>query len=105
LDFGDGNNSNGKHPVYSYLSAGTYKVNLIATAGSTCLDSFSSNVYVSPDRLPLSVLMTQSQCLVNNYFVFDDLSKITGGNITSLAGGLATEQPQHHQSATFLSYS
>ena len=96
-NFGDGNNSNGKHPVYSYLSAGTYKVNLIATAGSTCLDSFSSNVYVSPGPVAAIGVNDTSQCLVNNYFVFDDLSKITGGNITSiswrLGDGTTTASP------------
>ncbi len=58
-DFGDGNTSTDRDPVYSYNIAGTYQVKLALRSNSTCLnDSITKSIdllqfviHVSPDQI------------------------------------------------------
>ncbi|MBS1935778.1 MAG: PKD domain-containing protein, partial [Bacteroidetes bacterium] len=46
-DFGDGGTSTQQNPVYSYASAGTYNIELIAISSSGCIDTLKQSTQVS----------------------------------------------------------
>ncbi|MGZ5304056.1 MAG: PKD domain-containing protein, partial [Bacteroidia bacterium] len=47
-DFGDGDTSTLKNPVYTYTTAGKYKVILVATTDKGCIDSVSDSITIFP---------------------------------------------------------
>lgn len=45
-DFGNGQSSSQRDPVVSYASSGFFSIRLIASAGSSCIDTLTKTVYV-----------------------------------------------------------
>jgi PKD repeat protein/sugar lactone lactonase YvrE len=59
-DFGDGGSSNAINPIHTYTTAGTYTVNLTATAGDTSLtETRSAYITVSPAPAPAISLLKE----------------------------------------------
>ncbi len=80
-NFGDGNGTTLANPTKTYTTAGTYKITLIVSNASGCLDStFQTITLNSKPTADFSVSST-SQCLTNNSFVFTNNS---AGNIASI---------------------
>ncbi|MEA3494435.1 MAG: PKD domain-containing protein [Bacteroidota bacterium] len=80
-NFGDGSSSTGKNASHSYLSSGSYNIELtINSAG--CNDSIIKTVVVNPSPFTNYVVNDSNQCLGNNSFVFSNYSNISSGNIS-----------------------
>jgi len=70
--FGDGNTSMGKLVLHSYLTPGTYHVNLLALSSFSCFNA--ANLIVKVDSNPQAAfnINDTSQCLNGNLFQFTD---------------------------------
>jgi gliding motility-associated-like protein len=79
--FGDGIVSASGSPVHSYLSDGTYVVELLAISNEGCRNSVNHNIVVSPSPVAAftySIISPNS----NDQFLFTENSTIAGGSIT-----------------------
>jgi PKD repeat protein len=92
--FGNGNTSTISSPTYTYTSAGTYSVVLIATNDINCADSVTQQVVVNLMPATSYTINTAAQCLTGNSFSFTNSSAIASGTLTHLwsfgDGGTAT---------------
>jgi PKD repeat protein len=80
-DFGNGDTSTLKDPVYIYDTAGTYQVKLKVTSGESCVDSFIRNVMVFPKPLVSFSIDDTAQCLRGNRFEVFNTSTVPAGSI------------------------
>jgi len=63
-----------KAPSHSYLKSGFYNVKLKVTNDVNCLDSTTKMLTVYPMPTADFSINDTSQCLNENYFIFNDLS-------------------------------
>jgi PKD repeat protein len=107
--FGDGIVSSSGSPVHSYLSDGTYVVELLAVSNEGCRDSVNHNVVVSPSPVAgftYSIISPNS----NDQFLFTENSTIAGGSITGYFwdfgdGASSSEQNPTHTFTSAGTYS
>jgi gliding motility-associated-like protein len=81
-NFGDGNSTNTQNSIYSYSSPGTYLVKLVAISNNGCADSITQSVTVNPKPAVNFSINTGNQCLINNQYIFANLSSISAGILT-----------------------
>ena len=75
-DFGDGNFSTNKNPVYSYSDSGNYKVKLLVTNQYSCVDSIEKRLVVLPSPVATFTVNDTTQCFKNNHFIFTNSGKL-----------------------------
>ncbi|MBL4704603.1 MAG: PKD domain-containing protein, partial [Flavobacteriales bacterium] len=75
-DFGDGSNSIVSDPIYQYLNAGTYAVNLTATSNLLCINDTTINVVVS--TFPLADFSVNNECFGDAINCFNNSSISVG---------------------------
>jgi len=97
--FGDGSTTTSPNPSYTYATADTYTVTLIATTNQGCADTISKDVEVYPE--PTADFTGTTEC-VDDSVSFTDASSIpTGGNLTYQwnfdDGSTSTQQNPSHQ--------
>jgi PKD repeat protein len=64
-DFGDGSIPNfAPHPTHTYQDTGWYTIQLIATSINGCIDSFSSNIYITEPPTAFFTMDTTEGCAV-----------------------------------------
>jgi len=83
-NFGNGATATQTSPIYSYPTAGTYLVKLIATSNNGCKDSTTRTVTVNASPIPVFTVNSANQCLTGNSFVFTNNSTIASGALTYL---------------------
>jgi gliding motility-associated-like protein len=96
--FGDGVSSGVVSPAYSYLSAGTYSVKLLATSDKGCRDSLSQTVRVDPSPTALFTVNKTVDCFAEHDFVFTNASTLSTGIYTSFwdfGDGVGTSTATH----------
>ncbi len=72
--FGNGDTSTQRSPVYNYKSSATFSVKLLITANNKCKDSATTNVTVYPSPTASFSINDSIQCFKNNRFNFTNLS-------------------------------
>ncbi|MES2656348.1 MAG: PKD domain-containing protein [Bacteroidota bacterium] len=72
--FGNGDTSTQRSPVYNYKSNATFSVKLLITANNKCKDSATTNVTVYPSPTASFSINDSIQCFKNNRFNFTNLS-------------------------------
>jgi len=84
-DFGDGNSSSTKSPSHSYVSPGTYDIQLISTSTNSCSDTTTKTVVVhAPINGQLDWTdLGLSNCTKHNIQNFNSSSTISNGSIIS----------------------
>ncbi|MEA3494747.1 MAG: PKD domain-containing protein, partial [Bacteroidota bacterium] len=82
-DYGDSIFSNDTNPDYSYQYFDTFFVKLISTSGFNCVDSLIKQVFVRPMPTTDFNINDSLQCLLNNYFEFNDNSTIPYGHFSN----------------------
>jgi len=80
-NFGDGNTSTSTSPVYSYSSAGTYKVRMYSTTIPGCVDSASANLTVNPKVFVSFKVNNLNQCMNTQNFAFTNSSNVSSGSL------------------------
>jgi gliding motility-associated-like protein len=80
-NFGDGNSSTITSPLYTYLNAGTYNVNLQSNVPGGCVDSKIKTVVIYPD--PIANYSFTDECLYDS-ITFINQSSVTSGTINYL---------------------
>jgi len=80
---GDGTLFLTENGQYSYASADTFDVELLAVSALNCSDSFSKKVIVFPMPVADFSIDTHALCLTSNVFNFSDKSIILNGSIDS----------------------
>ncbi|GAB4199514.1 MAG: hypothetical protein Fur0023_01920 [Bacteroidia bacterium] len=88
-DFGNGATSGQNNPVYTYTSAGSYSVTLVATSNKGCKDTVVKTVQVYP--VP-SVSFTANNVCLGNPVVFNGNASVTGGSIISYSWNFGNGQ-------------
>lgn len=83
-NFGDGNTSTAVNPIYVYSNPNKYKVVLVSTSDSGCVDSMSAYVYIISLPVAQFKVNNSSQCLQGNSFAFTNQSNTTKGNMVYL---------------------
>ena len=83
-DFGDDTQSeitnvSGK----TYSSSGEYRIRLLVETEFGCLDSFSKSIYIASSPRVNFRINDSIQCLMNNKFIFTDLSNIADGSLSN----------------------
>ncbi len=78
--FGNGGTSNQTNPVYTYTSAGSYSVMLIATSNKGCKDTVVKQVDIYP--VPTVSFSANNVCY-GNAVNFSSYANVNGGTITS----------------------
>lgn len=82
-DFGDGTTKSSKNATHSYVSEGSYTLNLTVTSDSSCSESKNINVFVNSLPKPIISFDNSAQCLTQNKFEFNGLSSSSqDGQIT-----------------------
>ncbi|PSR01421.1 MAG: hypothetical protein BRD50_08885, partial [Bacteroidetes bacterium SW_11_45_7] len=76
--FGDGSTTTSPNPSYTYATADTYTVTLIATTNQGCADTVSKDVEVYPE--PTADFTATTEC-VDDSVSFSDASSISSGNL------------------------
>jgi len=77
-DLGDGSNSIDVNPVYQYLNAGTYSVNLAVVSDMGCPNDTTINIQVS--TFPLANFSAESEC-IGTATTFVNTSSISVGTL------------------------
>lgn len=72
--FGNGDTSTQRSPIYNYKSNATFSVKLLITANNKCKDSASTNVTVYPSPTASFSINDSIQCFKNNSFTYTNLS-------------------------------
>ncbi len=80
-NFGDGSTSNSPNPSHTFTQPGTYTVKLVVTASSSCKDSASAVVTVTPSAIAGFTVNKASQCSKGNQFIFTNTSSISSGSL------------------------
>jgi PKD repeat protein len=80
-DFGNGQKSSAKNPVYAYNTAGNYTVKLFVNTQYGCRDSIGYPVTVYPKAVVKFTVNDSDQCLSGNQFVFNNKTSISAGTI------------------------
>jgi len=73
-EFGDNSSSNLTNTNHSYITSGTFVVQLIATNNLGCVDTTVKNVYVYPEPTAVFSIGNSAQCLSGNSFGFTNNS-------------------------------
>lgn len=82
-DFGDNfGTSTATNPVYSYSSAGSYTIRLVATTNNACVDSMKKTVQVHHNPMAAFTINSASQCLPTNNFDFTNASVLPFGTMS-----------------------
>lgn len=76
-EFGTGDNSVLRNPVYSFAQAGTYSVKLTITDNNGCTNSISKSVTISPE--PVAGLSIPGSICIQTAVKFDNMSSVPGG--------------------------
>jgi gliding motility-associated-like protein len=93
--FGNGITSTLQNPTYSYPSSGTFSVTLVAINEAGCRDTVSQSVSVQPGPVVNFSINNAAQCLLQNRFVFTNLTSVPSGSLTylwSFGNGVTTTQ-------------
>ncbi|MDD4373952.1 MAG: PKD domain-containing protein [Bacteroidales bacterium] len=77
--FGDGNTSTLQNPTHTYLSAGTYNVNLSVVTAQGCTNDASTQVVVN--HIPSAGFTTNSPVCLDSPIQFNNTSVSPNGNI------------------------
>ena len=88
-NFGDATTLSIASTNKNYSSYGTYQIKLVVTSNNICKDSLVKNVIVFPQPKSGFTINKLSQCLIGNYFSFDDTTNTTSIRLWSL-GDLTT---------------
>ena len=101
-DFGDGNTSATNSPVHTFLNAGTFTVQLIATNLFGCTDTTSSVVTVYPK--PVAAFVTSSSFYCDFPATVQITNNSTGANNYQWDLGNGTTSTQNNPVVTYNSY-
>ncbi len=80
-EFGEGGTGTGGAPTYTYGTEGTFDVTLTATSANGCEDAITIPITVHPN--PVANFSAPDVCVNGDPTLFNDLSTISGGTITS----------------------
>lgn len=92
-NFGDGTGNTAKDPVHTYSTGGSFKVELVATSGMGCTDTYSVTIDVY--HKPRADFSAKNACL-GNAVEFSDSSRIGSGTFThtwKFGDGTTSSQP------------
>ena len=80
-DFGDGNTSNLKNPINTYLNDGLFDVSLLAVSDYGCVATDTFFNYIEINKSPaLDIELSTSIACVGQDVMFDDISLISNNN-------------------------
>lgn len=81
--FGDNTTSASSNLVKTYTQAGNYTIWLISSNSIGCKDSVSRSISIRPKPSIVFTINNDTQCINGNSFVFNDVSTISPGVLTS----------------------
>jgi gliding motility-associated-like protein len=80
-NFGNGASQTAQNAFQNYLNYGTYRVTLLVTSDSGCVDSSYVDVVVHPMPIAGFSVNAREQCLKGNQFQFTNNSSIASGSL------------------------